>query len=59
MVFNTISYGKKDFKNPLLDTKLMKKFCIKLQKMSGYAKYFDENKCMNFLTEDGKAYNKL
>ena len=51
---NTISYGKKGIKNTLLDTKMMKKlktFCIKLQKMNGYAKCFDETKYMNFFIE--------
>ena len=51
MISNKVSLGKKDFKYFIgykYDNKA-KPLWIKLPKMSGYAKYFDETKHINFL----------
>lgn len=63
IISNKILYGK-GFKKFIgyTNDKKVKPLCIILPKISGYAKYFEETKCINFLIEDDElleANNKM
>ena len=42
-----------------IDNNVIKPICISLQQMTGYAKYFDDNKVMFSKVTDKKLLNKL
>ena len=63
LISNKILYGK-GFKKFIgyANYEKIKLLCIMLSKIGGYAKYFEETKCMDFLIEDEElleAYNKM